>query len=309
VTTRTKLKPRRAPAALAILLTGIAACAGCQGGVSGTPTALTVNSPASGDGGTGSGSASAVPSSASASPSPSASPSKSASPSPSKAAGTNALAGKVVVIDPGHDGGNETHAAEIAQLVPQGFGQEKACDTTGTNGDDGYSEHQFTFQTSLLVKSLLQARGLTVILTRYNDTGVGPCVNVRAEIGNNAHAAAAISIHADGGPTTGHGYQLLEATTSVGGGAIDAKSHQLAVDLHSTFNQESGLTASNYVGSDGYEPRDDIAGLNLSTVPKIMVECGNMRNASDLALEESAAGRERIAKAIADGIIAYLGVK
>jgi len=307
VTTRTKLKPRRAPAALAILLTGIAACAGCQSGVTGTPTALTVNSPSSGD--DGSGSAAAASPSASASVSPSASPSKSASPSPAKAVVTNALAGKVVVLDPGHDGGNETHTAQIAELVPQGFGQEKACDTTGTNGDDGYTEHQFTFQTSLLVKSLLQARGITVILTRNNDTGVGPCVNVRAAIGNNAHAAAAVSIHADGGPTSGHGYQLLEANTSVGGTTIDAKSHQLAVDLHSMFNQESGLTASNYVGTNGYEPRDDIAGLNLSTVPKIMVECGNMRNASDLALEESAAGRERIAKAIADGIIAYLTSK
>jgi N-acetylmuramoyl-L-alanine amidase len=213
------------------------------------------------------------------------------------------------VLDPGHDGGNETHAAEIAQLVPQGFGQEKACDTTGTNGADGYSEHEFNFQTSLLVKTLLEERGITVILTRSNDTGVGPCVNVRAAIGNNAHADVAVSIHADGGPDTGRGYQLLEANTSVGGAANDAKSHQLAVALHSTFSQESGLIASNYVGSNGYEPRDDIAGLNLSTVPKVLVECGNMRNASDLALEESAAGRERMAKAIADGIIAYLAAK
>src|SRR5438128_1208014 len=132
------LKPRRAPAALAILLAGVAACAGCSSSVSGTPTALTMNSPAAGDD-SGSGRASA-------SPSPSASLSRSTSPSPSKAVVTNGLAGKVVVIDPGHDGGNETHAAQIAELVPQGFGEEKACDTTGTNGDDGYTEHQFTYQ-------------------------------------------------------------------------------------------------------------------------------------------------------------------
>lgn len=217
------------------------------------------------------------------------------------------MAGKVVVLDPGHDGGNEAHAAEINQLVPQGFGQEKACDTTGTNGDDGYSEHQFNFQLALLVQADLEQHGLRVILTRNNDTGVGPCVNIRAAIGNSAHAAAAVSIHADGGPAGGHGYQLLEAQQSVGGSSVESASHRLAVAMHATFNAESGLTPSNYVGSDGYEPRDDIAGLNLTTVPKILVECGNMRNASDLALEESAAGRARMARAIADGILHFLG--
>jgi len=300
VTTRTKL--RRAPAALAILLAGITACASCQGSVNGTPSALDVASPSSGDGAGAADSTSAAGSASAAA----SSAGPSASPSAAKSTAANGLAGKVVVLDPGHDGGNALHPAEIAQLVPQGFGAQKACDTTGTNGADGYSEHQFTFQTALLVKSLLQQRGITVIMTRNNDTGVGPCVDVRAAIGNNAHANAAVSIHADGGPVTGHGFQLLEASKSVGGAANDANSQRLANALHTTFGQESGLTPSNYVGTDGYEPRDDIAGLNLSTVPKILVEAGNMRNASDLALEESATGRARIAKAIADGIISYL---
>jgi len=301
VTTRTKR--RRAQAAGTVLLAGMTAwaCAGCGGDARATPSVLAAISV----GASPSDSAASASASASASPSPSAS--ASASPSAVMRANTVGATGKVVVIDPGHDGGNETHAAEINQLVPQGFGQEKACDTTGTNGDDGYAEHQFTFQVSLLVKADLEQHGLRVILTRNNDTGVGPCVNVRAAIGNDAHAAAAISIHADGGPAGGRGYQLLEAENSAGGASVDAASHRLAVDLHSTFNQESGLVPSNYVGSDGYEPRDDLAGLNLSTVPKIMVECGNMRNASDLALEESAAGRARMAQAIADGILRFLG--
>jgi len=302
VTTR-KTTPR-ARAALAVLVSGItlAACVGCQSSVNSTPSALD-NAPSPSAPAVSVG---APSTSAAASPSPSASPST-AAPSPKPAA--NALAGKIVVIDPGHNGGNAAHATEINRLVPQGFGEEKACDTTGTEGDDGYSEHQFTYQTALIVRSLLQQHGITVVLTRNSDTGVGPCVNVRAQIGNDAHAAAAISIHADGGPATGRGFQLLEADKSVGGGSVDSASHRLAADLHGTFADESGLVPSNYVGSNGYEPRDDLAGLNLSTVPKIMVECGNMRNARDLALEESSSGRARIAKAIADGIIAFLQSK
>ena len=277
------------------------ACAGCGGAAHATPSVLAAAS--AGDSPSGS-SASA---SASASPSPSASASASASPSAVMRANIVGATGKVVVIDPGHDGGNETHAADINQLVPQGFGQEKACDTTGTNGDDGYSEHQFNFQVSLLVKADLEQHGIRVVLTRDNDTSVGPCVNVRAAIGNDAHAAAAISIHADGGPAGGRGYQLLEAEQSVGGSSVETASHRLAVALHGTLDQESGLIPSNYIGTNGYEPRDDIAGLNLSMVPKILVELGNMRNASDLALEESAAGRAHMAQAIADGILSFLG--
>lgn len=218
----------------------------------------------------------------------------------------SSLAGKVVAIDPGHDGGNESHPDQIGQLVPQGDGQEKACDTTGTNGNDGYTEHQFNFTVALDVQALLKAKGITVVMTRTNDTGVGPCVNVRADIGNNAHANAAVSIHADGYDGNGHGYQILTANQSAGGPANDAASQRLAVDMHTALSAGSGLVPSTYVGTDGYEPRDDIAGLNLSTVPKVLVELGNMRDPGDLALEESPAGQQNMAQAVANGIIAFL---
>ncbi len=309
--TTTRTKVRRAPAVTAIMLAGITACAGCQGNAAGSPTALAVGTGAPGAGASGAASASAPASSATASGPGPASPSPRVSaratvvvPSP-----VSPLAGKVVALDPGHDGGNAAHATEIAQLVPQGFGLYKECDTTGTEGADGYTEHAFNFQVALLVKAQLQQHGIIVVMTRTADDGVGPCVNVRAAIGNKAHAAAAVSIHADGGPAGGHGYQLLEASPSVGGAAVDSASHRLAGALHTTFDRESGLVASTYAGTDGYEPRDDIAGLNLSTVPKILVECGNMRNAGDLALEESESGRRRIATAITDGIIAFLSGK
>jgi N-acetylmuramoyl-L-alanine amidase len=245
---------------------------------------------------------------------PGAADSRSGSSSSAAAAGSphssslsaSSLVGKVVAIDPGHDGGNESHPDQIAQLVPQGDGQEKACDDTGTNGNDGYTEHQFNFTVALDVEALLKAKGITVVMTRTDDTGVGPCVNVRAEIGNNAHANAAVSIHADGYDGAGHGYQILTAMQSSGGPANDAASQRLAVDMHTALSAGSGLVPSTYVGTDGYEPRDDIAGLNLSTVPKVLVELGNMRDTGDLALEESPAGQQNMAQAVANGIIAFL---
>ncbi|HET9172214.1 MAG TPA: N-acetylmuramoyl-L-alanine amidase [Actinospica sp.] len=216
------------------------------------------------------------------------------------------LTGKVVVIDPGHNGGNASHAAEIAKLVPMGFGQYKTCDTTGTDGDDGYPEYAFTLSVSDLVAQLLEQRGIKVVMTRTTNDGVGPCVNQRAAIGNDAHADAAISIHGDGFGASGHGFQIIQATRSEGGVTNDARSNELSRALHATFVSESGLTAATYIGDNGYETRSDLAGLNLSTVPKVLVELGNMKNPGDIALMESTSGRARFAKAIADGILDYL---
>ena len=280
---------RRTGATAILLATGLLGTAGCLG--AGASAAGSSPHPVVGSSSSGSAS-SADPKSASAAK---------ASSSPS-----SSLVGKVVAIDPGHDGGNEDHADEIAQLVPQGFGVEKACDTTGTNGPDGYTEHEFNFAVSLDVEALLQAKGITVVMTRTNDTGVGPCVDVRAAIGNNAHANAAVSIHADGYDGGGHGYQILTADQSVGGPSNVAASQQLAVDMHNSLSAESGLVPSTYAGTDGYEPRDDIAGLNLSTVPKVLVELGNMHDPGDLALEESTTGQQNMAQAIVAGIIAFL---
>ena len=52
--------------------------------------------------------------------------------------------------------------------------------------------------------------------------------------------------------------------------------------------------------------RSDLGGLNLSDVPKVLIETGNMRNAGDAARLESAGYRQREARALANGIEAFL---
>ncbi len=59
-------------------------------------------------------------------------------------------------------------------------------------------------------------------------------------------------------------------------------------------------------GRDGLSPRNDLAGLNLETRPTALVECANMRNAAEAAVVSSAAGRDRYAAAIAEGILRFL---
>ena len=219
------------------------------------------------------------------------------------------LAGRTIVVDPGHDGGNAAHPGVIGALVPAG-GFRKACDTAGASTDAGYPEHAFTYDVSLRLARILRARGARVVLTRTNDTGVGPCVDVRGRSGQRAHADLAISVHADGGPASGRGFHVISpGLLSFPGGStarIVRPSRDLARAIRAALDR-TGLPRSTYVGSQGLDVRTDLAGLNLSTVPKVLVELGNMRNAHDAALQSSAAGRQRIAAAVAAGILAYLG--
>jgi N-acetylmuramoyl-L-alanine amidase len=211
-------------------------------------------------------------------------------------------------LNPGHNGGNASHAAEINRLVPAGFGQSKACDTTGTNTDAGYPEYEFNWNVTLLVRTILQQHGVRVILTRPNDTGVGPCVDQRAAIGNAPGVTATISIHSDGAPPADHGFHVCYASQPPAGPTIDARSRQLSTAIHDALLRRSGLAPAAYIGDGhGYFARSDLAGLNLAQGPATFLEIGNMRNASDATLLTSAAGQAAIAAAVASGILAYLG--
>lgn len=234
-------------------------------------------------------------------------PSTGRAPAPTTSTVGRSLVGKVVVIDPGHNEHNGAHAGEIGQLVGVVTGT-KACDTTGTATNDGYSEARFTTDVSSRVAQQLRALGATVTMTRDASTPWGPCVTERAAIGNRARADVAISIHADGGPAGGHGFHVIRPGLVAGhNDAIIAPSAAFATVLHDAYARESGLAPATYVGTNGYDTRTDLGGLNLSTVPKVFIECANMRNAGDAAAIESESGRARISAAISDAIASYLG--
>jgi N-acetylmuramoyl-L-alanine amidase len=219
------------------------------------------------------------------------------------------LAGLTVAIDPGHDGGNGSDPAYIDQPI-DGGGITESCDTAGTSTDTGYPEHAFNFDVALRLESLLTAEGARVVLTRMTDTGVGPCVNQRAAIENGSGAAAAISIHADGGPPGGRGFDVIEPAQVVSSisnnTAIVGPSAVLAADTRNGFAAATGEPVSDYSGTAGIDVRGDLGGLNLSTVPKVLVECANMRNTADAALVSDAAWRQQAAQGLANGFTAYL---
>jgi N-acetylmuramoyl-L-alanine amidase len=220
------------------------------------------------------------------------------------------LAGRVVVIDPGHNPGNYAHTREIGRPVDIGPGS-KECDTTGTETNSGYTEASYTLDVSRRVRALLVARGATVVLTQNGATPYGPCVDERARIGNRAHADVALSVHADGGPAGGRGFHVI-APQSLHAGAADTRaiagpSYRLATTLRAHFAAATGEPFATYLaGGTGLTVRGDLGGLDLSTVPKVFIECGNMRNSTDAGALTDPAWRQQAARGIADGLTAFL---
>ena len=47
--------------------------------------------------------------------------------------------------------------------MPAGYGERKACDTTGTETNAGYGEHAFTWDVAVRVRAILRAHGVPVV--------------------------------------------------------------------------------------------------------------------------------------------------
>lgn len=233
-------------------------------------------------------------------------PSSSPRPSPSKRArDPRPLAGQIVGIDPGHNGLNNTNAAYLNHLIWNGREQE-GCDTTGTQTASGYTESLFNFRVAVDLRAYLRRDGAKVVMTRPDNHGLGPCVNKRSQIINAAHANVAIDIHADGGPAWGRGFTVLEPVADGPNDGVIGSSLRFGRYVHQAFLTRTPFRVSDYYGSNGYILRDDLAGLNLTTVPKVLIECGNMPNAADAALLTSTAVQHRIARALEAAIIKFL---
>jgi N-acetylmuramoyl-L-alanine amidase len=212
------------------------------------------------------------------------------------------LTGRVIVVDPGHGASSE---GPLTRQVPTGRGGTKDCQTTGTATDAGFPEHTFNWDVAVLVQNALNGMGARTVLSRADDSGPAPCVDARAAAANAENPDAIVSIHADGGPATGHGFHVNYSSPPLND-TQSGPSVALANAMRDAL-VASGLTPSTYIGANGLYGRADLAGLNLSDHPTVLVELGNMRNAGDAAQMTSEQGRAAYADAVVRGITAFVG--
>jgi N-acetylmuramoyl-L-alanine amidase len=132
-------------------------------------------------------------------------------------------------------------------------------------------------------------------------------VDVRGRFGAKVGAVLAVSIHANGAASGDRGFFVMRPGWVDGyTDDIYARSAALARAMRGGL-AAAGLPQANYYTSTGIRKRRDLGTLNMSDVPIVMLELGNMRNAADARRMTSDAGKDRYASGIVGGIRRFLG--
>lgn len=204
---------------------------------------------------------------------------------------------KVIVIDPGHQrkGNNEKEA------IGPGSSTRKAKVTTGATGVYSHKpESQINLEVGLKLRTELQSRGYTVIMTRTSQN-VNLSNQQRAQIGNQNNAAAVIHLHCDGGESSVRGaHTISPAKDNPYCSEIYKSSSLLAQSVIQSYSAATGIK------SRGVSYRNDLTGINWSKVPCIYIEMGFISNVSEDQLLTDSSFQNKCAKGIADGIDKYL---
>lgn len=214
---------------------------------------------------------------------------------------TGPLTGKVIVVDPGHNG-RYSRSINERNYFTYGAGW-RPCVQAGTTTYTDVTEHQIVWEIANRLVPLLTARGATVIVTRADDDGYGPCNNERPEIANREGANLFLSLHVDGNENRElRGFYVAHSTRMAGGERVQSASAQAAQIVARHVMGLTTLPGSNYVGEAGNPTyvRTDLAVLDgIRVAPAVLVESGNSRNPDDVAFLTGADTQQLYAAALA----------
>ncbi len=215
------------------------------------------------------------------------------------------LDGKVIALDPGH---NTVPIRSINQKSVKYYGAGwRPCQNEGSTGlDKKTPEATLVWRITEKMVPLLRDQGATVVVTRPDDNGTGPCNDERAEIANRAGADVLISIHGDGNIIAkNRGFHVIYSQKMMGGDAVAAASKTAALMMVGDLAANTKMPVSNYIGSamnGTFEESSTLGVLNtMKTGPAILVEVGNIIQADDWAILSTDEGQTEMARALAIG--------
>ncbi len=188
--------------------------------------------------------------------------------------------GRIVVVDAGH-GGNDP----------------------GKVGVNGSLEKDINLEIALLLKEVLEEEGITVVLTRHNDSGLYDensdnkkmqDMRGRLAIIEESRADLVVSIHQNSfGDTTVKGPQVFYYETS-------EKGRVAAEYIQNILNEQLEIERPRVQkGNDNYFL------LTRCAATMVIAECGFLSNPEEEALLLKEDYQERIANAIAEGIYQF----
>ena len=175
----------------------------------------------------------------------------------------------VVILDPGH-GGESTGASY-----------------------SGVAEKDLNLAIAQKAAAFLAEAGVDVRMTRTDDRDVG--LYERTDLAAQAEAALFVSVHCNASLTHSDAMGVYTAAYEEGG-----ESWRMAEALRTS------VTAAAGAGDMGTEARPDLAVLRTASMPAVLVECGYMSTPEELSLLAWPEYQTRLARGIADGILACL---
>ncbi|GAA0517605.1 N-acetylmuramoyl-L-alanine amidase family protein [Deinococcus depolymerans] len=185
---------------------------------------------------------------------------------------TRPLQGRTLTLDPGH-GGTQNGGA----------------------GSLGTPEKDLVLPITLRAAELLRAQGATIHLTRTTDTTVG--LYDRGQLAHDTGSDLLISVHANALPDG-------RDPRGIRGPEIyytHPQAHPLAAALLAALR--AGLP--DLGPGAGLKPGADLALTRPTSQPSVLIETGYLTDPGNLRLLNSPAGQERLAQAIAAGVLAY----
>lgn len=194
---------------------------------------------------------------------------------PNLGGGNGSLAGKVIVVDPGH-GGRDGGAK------------------SGT-----VREKDLNLKIGKLIAEALTAEGATVIMTRKTDVFIP--LNTRADIANRSQADFFISTHIN---STGG------AATQSGTITFHHKGNEVSKVLAGCIQRELALVnqlPNKGVWSDGKIYQNGFAVLRQTTMPGVLLELGFINHPRDRARMVTDEFQRSVAAAVVRGMKGFLG--
>lgn len=194
---------------------------------------------------------------------------------------TENVAGKVVLVDPGHGGRDP-----------------------GAIAASGLREKEIVLGIALHLESLLQRAAVNVVMTRRNDTDLADSgassrkaqdLGRRVALGREAEADVFVSIHGNSFPSaTWSGAQTFYTSNR-------ADDRWLAERIQERLVRQLGPNRRQAAAADYYVMRE-------STMPAVVVEVGFLSSPAESELLGTEAYQRRVAEAIYMGIVDYFAL-